>query len=249
MPSYARQQMFLLLVAVVMRSPRATAFVPCTTLAQPQAARCGHRLLQPCAALPGDIAQHERQPLDDDARAALEAEAASSGFAESIPKLNAVLLTGRLGQDPVARYFDDGKCVVQLSLAVKREYHALERKAMGIRYGEEETDWFQLELWSREAEYAMKVAAKGLRVGIEGSLVIDCWEDQEGEERATAKVIVSNMEVLETKAEIAMRQQYDFQPRPTDGDAASAPAAQTPVKSAAATSTSDPSLPSFFDEF
>lgn len=36
------------------------------------------------------------------------------------------MLTGYLGQDPKPKYFDSGKVVLNLSLAVKREYHPLE---------------------------------------------------------------------------------------------------------------------------
>ncbi|CAM9251085.1 unnamed protein product, partial [Hapterophycus canaliculatus] len=89
-----------------------------------------------------------------------------------IPRLNTVFLTGYLGQDPKPKYFDSGKVVLNLSLAVKREYHPIERKALGIVYGEEETDWFQLEMWNRDAEYAAKVCRKGGRVGV---TVSDCW--------------------------------------------------------------------------
>lgn len=35
-----------------------------------------------------------------------------------------------------------------------------------MAYGEEETDWFQLEMWNRDAEYAAKVCKKGGRVGV-----------------------------------------------------------------------------------
>ncbi|CAN0171392.1 unnamed protein product, partial [Laminaria digitata] len=73
-----------------------------------------------------------------------------------VPRLNTVFLTGYLGQDPKPKYFDSGKVVLNLSLAVKREYHPLERKAFGVAYGEEETDWFQLEMWDRDAEFAAK---------------------------------------------------------------------------------------------
>ena len=41
-----------------------------------------------------------------------------------------------------------------------------QRKALGIVHGEEETDWFQLEMWNRDAEYAAKVCKKGGRVGV-----------------------------------------------------------------------------------
>lgn len=45
---------------------------------------------------------------------------------KGIPRLNSVFLTGYLGQDPKPKYFDNGKVVLNLSLAVKREYHPLE---------------------------------------------------------------------------------------------------------------------------
>lgn len=47
-------------------------------------------------------------------------------FSQGIPRLNTVVLTGYLGQDPKPRYFDSGKVVLNLSLAVKREYHPIE---------------------------------------------------------------------------------------------------------------------------
>jgi len=42
----------------------------------------------------------------------------------------------------------------------------IQRKALGVQYGEEETDWFQLEMWNRDAEYAAKVCKKGGRIGV-----------------------------------------------------------------------------------
>ena len=45
---------------------------------------------------------------------------------------------------------EDGKVV--LSLAVKRKYRPLERQALGIKSSREETDWFGLEIFGRDAE-------------------------------------------------------------------------------------------------
>ena len=86
--------------------------------------------------------------------------AASSEFEEHIPRVNSVTLTGRVGNDPEPRHFDDGKVVLNLSLACKRKYHPLERRVRNIKYGEEETDWFTLELWGRDAEYASNYVTK-----------------------------------------------------------------------------------------
>jgi len=137
-----------------------------------------------------------------------EAYAAMSDeeFEAHIPQINSITLVGRVGQDPQARYFDDGKVVLRLGLAVKRKYHPLERRALNIKYGEEDTDWFNLELWGRDAEYAEKFVTKGARVGVTGTLNVDAWEDRmTSEERTSVKVIVKHIDILETKAEAEMR--------------------------------------------
>ena len=124
-----------------------------------------------------------------------------------IPKINCVTLVGRVGQNPEPKYFDDGKVVLRLGLAVKRKYHPPERQARNIKYGEEETDWFNLELWGRDAEYAGKYVVKGARVGVTGSLNVDAWTDRmSGEERTSVKIVVKQLDILETRAEAQLRQ-------------------------------------------
>lgn len=128
-------------------------------------------------------------------------------FDEIVPKINSVTLVGRVGQDPQPRYFEDGKCVLRMSLAVKRKYHPLEYQFYGIRSGEEETDWFNLELWGRDAEYAGKYVTKGARIGVTGTLEVDCWRDKiTGEEKSSPKIVVRHLDILETKAEAELRQ-------------------------------------------
>ena len=128
-------------------------------------------------------------------------------FEAFIPKINSVTLVGRIGQNPEPRYFDDGKVVLRLSLAVKRKYHPLERQARNIAYGEEETDWFNLELWGRDAEYAGRYVTKGARVGITGSLNVDTWNDKvTGDPRKSNKIVVKHLDILESRAEAELRQ-------------------------------------------
>jgi single-strand DNA-binding protein len=128
-------------------------------------------------------------------------------FEEHVPKINSVTLVGRIGQNPEPRYFDDGKVVLRLGLAVKRKYHPLERQVKNIKYGEEETDWFNLELWGRDAEYATKYITKGARVGVTGSVNVDTWTDRmTGEEKTSVKIVVKQLDILETKAEAELRQ-------------------------------------------
>lgn len=103
--------------------------------------------------------------------AAAAGESPDSPFGESVPRLNTVHLVGRIGQTPTPRYLNSEageKVVVNVSLAVKRKYHPLERKVRDIRWGDEETDWFNLEIWGRDAEFCSKYVSKGARVGVEG---------------------------------------------------------------------------------
>ena len=135
-----------------------------------------------------------------------ELEATMGEWDERVAQMNTVTLTGRVGNDPEAKYFDDGKVVVNLRLASKRKYVSLERIALGIKSGQEETDWYGLEIWGQTAEFVVKYVEKGARIGVTGSLQVDSWIDKEsGEKRERAKIIVRSLDVLESKAEADLR--------------------------------------------
>ena len=59
--------------------------------------------------------------------------------------VNSVVVVGRVGQDPEMRYFDNGKVKTTFSLAVNR---------WDSRTKEEITDWFNIEVWDKQAEVA-----------------------------------------------------------------------------------------------
>eukprot|EP00980_Cylindrotheca_fusiformis_P003186 scaffold721_cov131-Cylindrotheca_fusiformis.AAC.76 len=146
--------------------------------------------------------ENEDQPSDE------ELEALLGDWDDRVARLNTVHLVGRVGNTPEPRYFDDGKVVVNLSLACRRKYHYSERKALDIKSGDEETDWYGLEIWGQTAEFVSKFVDKGARVGVIGALQIDEWNDKEtGEKRNKAKVVVREFDVLESKAEADLRRQ------------------------------------------
>eukprot|EP00525_Craspedostauros_australis_P013019 CAMPEP_0198135128 /NCGR_PEP_ID=MMETSP1442-20131203/60433_1 /TAXON_ID= /ORGANISM="Craspedostauros australis, Strain CCMP3328" /LENGTH=316 /DNA_ID=CAMNT_0043796289 /DNA_START=202 /DNA_END=1152 /DNA_ORIENTATION=- len=121
---------------------------------------------------------------------------------DRVMRLNIVTMIGRLGSDPVAKYFDDGKLVVNVNLAVKRKYAPAQRLSLNLKSGQEETDWFGLEIWGKTAEFVEKYADKGARVSVIGSLRIDRWSDKvTGKPRMLPKIVVREFEILETKAE------------------------------------------------
>lgn len=143
---------------------------------------------------------------DDDSDLKLELDSYDDEEEEFLPQINSVTLVGRVGQEPNPRYFDDGKVVLQLSLAVKRKYHPLERQVREIQYGSEEVDWFTLVFWGMDAEYAANYVTKGARIGITGSLIAETWSDRmSGEKRRSYKVNVQHLDILESKAEAELR--------------------------------------------
>ncbi len=92
----------------------------------------------------------ENNSTEEDELSDEELEASVGPWDEKIARFNTIQLTGRVGNSPEARYFDDGKVVVNLSLASRRKYHGMERKLNSIKMGEEETDWYGLEIWVRQ---------------------------------------------------------------------------------------------------
>lgn len=93
-----------------------------------------------------EIQDFDDEDIFDDAEEVSneELESRLGGWDERVARLNTIHLVGRVGNAPEPRYFDDGKIVLNLSLACRRKYHYAERGALGIRSGEEETDWYGL---------------------------------------------------------------------------------------------------------
>lgn len=137
-----------------------------------------------------------------------ELEAAMGDWDDRIARFNTVHLSGRIGNDPEIRYLDSGKVVLNLSLASTRKYHSLARKAEGVEWGQEPTDWYMLEIWGQTAEYVAKFVDKGARVSVIGSLQVDSWIDKETQEKREAvKVIVQDFDFLESRMEADARRE------------------------------------------
>jgi len=70
-----------------------------------------------------------------------------------------IILVGNLGRDPEMRYTPDGNPVTSFSVATSR------------RYGDkDETTWFRVTVWGKQAESTNQYLHKGSKVLIEGRL-------------------------------------------------------------------------------
>lgn len=76
-----------------------------------------------------------------------------------------IVIVGRLGKDPEMRYMPDGTAVTNMNIATDRRYTD---KATGQPV--QETTWFRVSVWGRQAETANQYLSKGRMVLIEGHL-------------------------------------------------------------------------------
>jgi single-strand DNA-binding protein len=111
-----------------------------------------------------------------------------------MPSLNRIQLIGRLGKDPTERFTPKGKKVCSFSVAVSRRWKSSAGEA------KESTDWFNIEAWGRLGEVCMQYLRKGRLVFIEGQVRTDRY-DHEGETRYFTKVVATQMQMLDRKAE------------------------------------------------
>lgn len=102
--------------------------------------------------------------------------------------INSITLVGRAGRDPEVRYFESGSMVANLTMAVNRN--------------KDETDWFNLEIWGKQAQVAADYVRKGSLIGVIGSVRFEQWTDRTtGEKRSKTIVRVDRLQLLGSRAD------------------------------------------------
>lgn len=100
--------------------------------------------------------------------------------------VNKVILIGNLGRDPEVRHTNDGRPIVNLSVATSEQWRD---KSSGER--REKTEWHRVVVFDEKiCEVAQKYLNKGSTVYLEGSLQTRKWTDQQGVEKYTTEVVL-----------------------------------------------------------
>jgi len=108
--------------------------------------------------------------------------------------MNTVVLVGRVGRDAEIRYFESGKSKANFSIAVNR---------WDTKTKSEIPDWFNVDVWDKQAEFASEYVKKGQLVGIEGRISSNKWTDKAtGEDRESFSVVATNIRLLGSKRDI-----------------------------------------------
>jgi single-strand DNA-binding protein len=108
--------------------------------------------------------------------------------------LNRVMLIGNVGTDPEMRFTPGGTPVTSFRVATSRVYTTSE----GER--KQETEWFTVVAWKKQAESCNQFLSKGQRVYVEGSLRTRSWEGRDGQKRVTVEVIANRVLFLDRQA-------------------------------------------------
>lgn len=122
-----------------------------------------------------------------------------------------VIIIGNLGRDPEMRYTPDGSPVTSFSVATSR------------KYGEkDETTWFRVTVWNKQAESCNQYLHKGSKVLVEGRLRPDAngspsvFQRRDGSWGASFDLTADTVRFLSPKGEEAGSQ--NFGPMDDDED-------------------------------
>ena len=116
--------------------------------------------------------------------------------------MNNVVLIGRLTKDPEVRRVDEKMAIATLSLAIDRPVK---------KDGEKKTDFPRVTVFGRQAESCEKYLAKGMLVGIQGSIQTGSYTNKDGQTVYTTGVVANRVKFLEWK------KQGEGQPQSGDG--------------------------------
>lgn len=102
--------------------------------------------------------------------------------------MNLVAITGNIATDIELR--NAGQSVVtSINLAVKDDFK------------KDTTHFIKVEAWGKTAELLEQYCKKGSKIGIQGSLKVDKFQDKEGNNREITKVNASRVEFLDSKSD------------------------------------------------
>ena len=104
--------------------------------------------------------------------------------------MNKIIVIGNLGRDPEMRYTPNGDPVTSFSVATSYRYNT----AAGEQ--REETEWFNVSVFGRQAEACNQYLAKGRKVYVEGRISSRTYQDRNGETRVSLDIRAQAVQFL-----------------------------------------------------
>ena len=104
--------------------------------------------------------------------------------------MNKIIVIGHLGRDPEMKYMPNGQSVPSFSIASSRKYTT----SSGER--REETEWFNVSAFGRQAELCNQYLAKRRQIYVEGRLHSRSYETRDGQTRFVNEITITEMQFL-----------------------------------------------------
>ena len=101
--------------------------------------------------------------------------------------MNKVFLSGNLTRDPEVRYTQSGKALARMGLAVARAFN------------KDLTDFFNITVWEKQAEFCGRYLKKGSRILVEGRIENDNYEDKNGVKHYSVNIVAERIEFADSK--------------------------------------------------
>ena len=108
--------------------------------------------------------------------------------------LNKVMLIGNLGDEVKMHHFDGGGCIGRFPIATNENYT---NKTTGEKVST--TEWHNLVVKNKAAEVCEKYLKKGDKVYVEGKIKTRKWQSEDGVQRYSTEIHVSEFNFLSTK--------------------------------------------------
>jgi len=113
----------------------------------------------------------------------------------NLPRINSVIVSGRLTRDVELRYTGSGTAVASMSIAVDRRYLDSDNN------WQSDTSFFRITAWAGVAERASESLSKGAPVVVEGTLQSRTWKDKDDNNRTTVEIVARRIQNLEREAQ------------------------------------------------
>ena len=117
-----------------------------------------------------------------------------------------MILIGNLGSGPEMRYTPNGNPVTSFRMATNYRY------TTSAGENREETDWFRITVWGKQAESCNQFLSKGRQVYVEGRLHARDWQGQDGQMRASLEVTANRVLFLDKQALAALPEEGELEP-------------------------------------
>lgn len=121
--------------------------------------------------------------------------------------MNKALLVGRISNDLELRHTQSNNAVCKFNIAINR-------------VGVEGTDFINVVVWNKQAENLVKYQKKGSLISVEGTIRVDKYQNEAGENRYNTYILANSIQYLSSKSDTQSGQQSTTQSTIEDNKAA-----------------------------